>query len=226
MKNHTRRISAFAALGVAAALSLTACAGGDSGKDTAGKGSVPPAASSQPSDPAKASPSPSGGTADKGKSQTAKPSSGSTASGSSGDSAPQGGQNVQPCKTQNLTVEAKNASPDASTGTIDITMTNRGTTTCSATGFAGIGITDQDTTTNPIERGKAEPRITDLKPGEAAIFNLSYEIDNSANSLTRPTEIQVTPPNQTSHVNVKWPAGAGNIKGFYTDVKVYPTHNK
>lgn len=119
-------------------------------------------------------------------------------------SAPQGGQNVEPCKTQNLTVEAKNASPDASTGTIDITMTNRGTTTCSATGFAGIGITDQDTTTNPIERGKAEPRITDLKPGEAAIFNLSYEIDNSANSLTRPTEIQVTPPNQTSHVNVKW----------------------
>ncbi|MFJ5881194.1 DUF4232 domain-containing protein [Kitasatospora cineracea] len=225
MKNHTRRASAFAVLGVAVALSLTACGSDSSGKDAAGKESVP-SASSQPSAPANAGSSPSDGAAGKANAPTTKPSSGTTAAGTGGDGAASGGQKVEPCKTQNLSVEAKNASPDATTGTVDITMINRGTTTCSATGFAGIGLTDADTTTNPIDRGKAEPRITELKPGEVAIFNLSYEIDNSGNSLTRPVEIQVTPPNQTTHVNVKWPAGAGNIKGSYSDVKVYPTHNK
>lgn len=137
-----------------------------------------------------------------------------------------GGKNLAFRKTRNLVITAENVSPDASTGAIDITVINRGNAACSVTGFAGIGLTDEDTTTNPIDRGKVEPRITDLQPGGAAVFNLLYEIGNSGNSLTHPTEIQVTPPNQTSHVNVKWSAGANDIKGSYADVKVYPTHNK
>ncbi|MEU8795898.1 DUF4232 domain-containing protein [Streptomyces sp. NPDC048643] len=51
-------------------------------------------------------------------------------------------------------------------------LVNRGSTTCSATGFAGVK--DADHTSNPVERGPAQPRITILKPGDAAIFDLAY----------------------------------------------------
>ncbi|MFE0172292.1 DUF4232 domain-containing protein [Streptomyces sp. NPDC059002] len=128
------------------------------------------------------------------------------------------------CKTTDLAIDAQDAAPDENTGRIDITMINRGAATCSATGFAGVDIKDADNTSNPIERGKAQPRITTLKPGDAAVFNLSYDIDSSGDSLASPTTLQVTPPNETHTVDLKWPAGAGDIKGAYTDVEVYPTH--
>ncbi|MFJ7196322.1 MULTISPECIES: DUF4232 domain-containing protein [unclassified Streptomyces] len=128
------------------------------------------------------------------------------------------------CKTQDLAIDAMDAAPDEESGRIDITMINRGSTTCSATGFAGVDIKDADNTSNPIERGHAQPRITTLKPGDAAVFNLSYDIDNTGNSLASPTNILVTPPNETHTITLNWPEGAGDIKGAYTDVEVYPTH--
>ncbi|MFB7511357.1 DUF4232 domain-containing protein, partial [Streptomyces broussonetiae] len=97
-------------------------------------------------------------------------------------------------------------------------------TTCSATGFAGVDIKEADHTSSPIERGHAQPRITMLKPGDTAVFDLAYHIDHSGNSLASPTDILVTPPNETHTVSLRWPAGAGAIKGAYTDVEVYPTH--
>ncbi|WP_438296372.1 DUF4232 domain-containing protein [Streptomyces sp. HUAS TT7] len=100
----------------------------------------------------------------------------------------------------------------------------RGSATGSATGFAGVDIKDADHTSNPIHRGHAQPRIITLKPGDAAVFDLSYTIDTSGNSLAHPTNIQVTPPNETHTVTLNWPTGAGQIKGAYTDVEVYPTH--
>ncbi|MGW2226596.1 DUF4232 domain-containing protein, partial [Streptomyces formicae] len=105
-----------------------------------------------------------------------------------------------------------------------ITMINRGSTTCSATGFAGVDIKDEDNTSSPIERGQAQPRVTTLKPGDAAVFNLAYTIDGSGDSLASPTNIIVTPPNETHSVTLDWPSAAGAIKGAYTDVQVYPTH--
>ncbi|MEU3656963.1 DUF4232 domain-containing protein [Streptomyces sp. NPDC032161] len=134
------------------------------------------------------------------------------------------GGKVTFCKTEDLAIDARDAAPDKDSGRIDITMINRGSTTCSATGFAGVDIKDADNTSNPIERGHAQPRITTLEPGDAAVFNLAYDIDNTGNSLASPTNILVTPPNETHTVSLKWPAGAGEIKGAYTDVEVYPTH--
>ncbi|MFJ7201697.1 MULTISPECIES: DUF4232 domain-containing protein [unclassified Streptomyces] len=104
------------------------------------------------------------------------------------------------------------AAPDEESGRIDITMINRGSATCSATGFAGVDIKDADNTSNPIERGHAQPRITTLKPGDAAVFNLSYDIDNTGNSLASPTNILVTPPNETHAVSLEWPAARGTSR--------------
>ncbi|UQT61163.1 DUF4232 domain-containing protein [Streptomyces durmitorensis] len=214
MKN--TRLTALAAIGVAATLSLTACGGSDSGKDSSSKGS---SSSSSSDDGSKSSDGGSeAGNAPSDSGQDTKTDAGAA------NGAAKTGSKVTFCKTKDLAINAQDAAPDETAGRINITMINRGSATCSATGFAGVDIKDADNTSNPIERGQAQPRITTLKPGDAAVFNLAYDIDNTGNSLTHPTHIQVTPPNETHTVDLEWPASAGDIKGAYTDVQVYPTH--
>ncbi|MFA3837961.1 DUF4232 domain-containing protein [Streptomyces aureus] len=217
------RITALAAIGVAATLSLTACGSDNSGKDSSSKGSSSSSSSSSSSDGGSKSDAGSGS----GNSEASNAKSGS-GKGTEAEEAANGttetGSKVTFCKTEDLAIDATDAAPDEASGRIDITMINRGSTTCSATGFAGVDIKDADNTSNPIERGHAQPRVTTLKPGDAAVFNLAYDIDNTGNSLSSPTDILVTPPNETHTVSLKWPAGAGEIKGAYTDVEVYPTH--
>ncbi|MFI0237816.1 DUF4232 domain-containing protein [Streptomyces sp. NPDC016845] len=226
---HTRT-AALAAIGVAAALSLTACGSDGSGTKSSAKGA---SSSSGSSDSSSSSAATDGAKSQGGNSSSDDAQTGNDVKADSGKGTDhQGAANgatgtsdkVGFCKTEDLAIDAVNAAPDETAGRIDITMVNRGSATCSATGFAGVDITDVDHTTSPIERGPAQPRVTVLKPGEAAIFNLAYTIDNSGNSLASPTEILVTPPNETHTVTLKWPAGAGDIKGAYTDVQVYPTH--
>ncbi|MCT9089828.1 DUF4232 domain-containing protein [Streptomyces sp. ASQP_92] len=218
---HTR-IAALATIGMAAALSLTACGGDDSAQGSSPKASSNPSSSS------------SNGASKPGDGSSAgSPETGNTGSGSGKDAkTPAGATNGQGkgdgktpfCKSADLAIDARNAATDKDSGRIDITMINRGSTTCSATGFAGVDIKDADHTSNPIERGPAQPRITVLKPGDAAVFDLAYTIDRTGKSLAHPTNILVTPPNETHTVTLKWPTGAGQIKGAYTDVQVYPTH--
>ncbi|MFG3167901.1 DUF4232 domain-containing protein [Streptomyces sp. NPDC048200] len=222
---HTR-VTALAAVSLAAALSLTACSGDGSGKDPSAKGASTPS-----SDASASSSSPSDGGSDSGGStanDTKPDSSGQDAQAGTGTGGTKGaseaGAKVTFCKTADLSIDAVDAAPDKTSGRINITMINRGSTTCSATGFAGVDIKDADHTSNPVERGPAQPRITILKPGDTAIFDLAYTIDTTGNSLSSPTDILVTPPNETHTVSLDWPAAAGQIKGAYTDVQVYPTH--
>ncbi|MFF9510652.1 DUF4232 domain-containing protein [Streptomyces sp. NPDC014724] len=215
------RITALAAVGVAATFSLTACGSDSSGKGSSSKGASSSSSSSSDGD------SKSEGSTGSGGSEASNAKSGSgddTETEAAPNGATKTGGKVTFCKTEDLAIDARDAAPDKDSGRIDITMINRGSTTCSATGFAGVDIKDADHTSNPIERGHAQPRITTLKPGDAAVFNLAYDIDNTGDSLASPTNILVTPPNETHTVNLKWPAGAGEIKGAYTDVEVYPTH--
>ncbi|MFB7553726.1 DUF4232 domain-containing protein [Streptomyces sp. NPDC056154] len=217
------RISALAAIGVAATLSLTACGSDGPGKNSSSKGSSSSSSSSSSSD----SGSKPEGSSGSGGSEAGNAKSGSaedTEAETAANGAATTGAKVTFCKTKDLAIDARDAAPDKDSGRIDITMINRGSATCSATGFAGVDIKDADHTSNPIERGHAQPRVTILKPGDAAVFNLAYDIDNTGDSLASPTDILVTPPNETHTVSLKWPAGAGEIKGAYTDVEVYPTH--
>ncbi|MFJ8164246.1 DUF4232 domain-containing protein [Streptomyces sp. NPDC096136] len=217
------RTAGLAAFGLVAALSLTACNNGDdSAQAPAAKGPSSSSSSSPGAGPSQDGRTGSGGA----RAGSAKPGAGTGSPSSSGavNGGAESGGKTAFCKTADLAVEATNAAPDQSSGRIDITMVNRGSGTCSATGFAGVDIKDADHTSNPIGRGPAQPRVTTLKPGDAAVFDLAYTIDGSGGSLAHPTDILVTPPNETHTVSLKWPAGAGGIKGAYTDVQVYPTH--
>ncbi|MFF3261038.1 DUF4232 domain-containing protein [Streptomyces sp. NPDC002932] len=219
------RIAAIAAVGLAATLSLTACGNDGSGKTSAAKGS---SSSSSSSDSSSSSAS-SDDSSESGSGSQAgdvKPDSGGgvethsdAASGTSGT----GGKTTF-CKTEDLAIDAVDASTDDVSGRINVTMINRGPTTCSATGFPGVDIKDIDHTSSPVERGHAQPRVTTLKPGDAAVFDIAYDRDNSDDSLTNPTDILVTPPNETHTIDLKWPEGAGKVKGSYVGVQVFPTH--
>ncbi|MEU9320446.1 DUF4232 domain-containing protein [Streptomyces sp. NPDC048295] len=213
------RITALAAISVAATLSLTACSGDGSGTGSSSKGS---SSSSSSNDGTKAENGSATGGSEAGNAKT--DSGEDTKAEAAANAATKTSGKITFCKTRDLAIDATDAAPDEESGRIDITMINRGSTTCSATGFAGVDIKDADNTSNPIERGHAQPRITTLKPGDAAVFNLSYDIDNTGNSLSSPTNILVTPPNETHTISLNWPEGAGDIKGAYTDVEVYPTH--
>ncbi|WP_029391634.1 DUF4232 domain-containing protein [Streptomyces xiaopingdaonensis] len=213
------RTTALAALGVAATLSLTACGNGGSEKDSSSNGASSSSASSSDG----GSKSESGGGSESGNAKSDSSENTGTRAGAANGATKTGGK-VKSCKTEDLAIDARDAAPDAASGRINITMINRGPTTCSATGFADVYIKDVDNTSNPIDRGDAQPRITNLEPGDTAVFNLAYDIDKNGDSHTHPTNIQVTPPHETHSVNLKWPASGGKIEGAYTDVEVYPTH--
>ncbi|MFJ4855054.1 MULTISPECIES: DUF4232 domain-containing protein [unclassified Streptomyces] len=225
------RIAAIAAVGLAATLSLTACGNDGSGKTSAAKDSSASSSSSTASDSSD-SPNSSSSSDDSPESGSGsqagnvKPDSGGgvetrsdAANGASGT-----GGKATFCKTEDLAIDAADAATDEVSGRINVTMINRGSATCSATGFPGVDIKDSDNTASPVERGHAEPRITVLKPGDAAVFDIAYDIDNSDDSHTDPTDILVTPPNETHTVDLKWPEGAGKVKDSYVGVQVYPTH--
>ncbi|MDD1057209.1 DUF4232 domain-containing protein [Streptomyces cocklensis] len=135
-----------------------------------------------------------------------------------------GGGKSPICHTADLTMYAKNTSPDNQTGDVTVLMTNKGAGTCSAAGFPGADLKDSDGTSVAVARGREVPRITDLKPGETASFSISYPVDRSGDHLYNPTAILTTPPNETHSVSLKWPAGAPPLAGPYgsSTIQVHP----
>ncbi|MFI0259034.1 DUF4232 domain-containing protein [Streptomyces sp. NPDC017056] len=234
-RRRTLRVAA-AALTAAAALSLTACSGSDAAASkSAGQSGAGAAAEAGGANPA------SGAQGTEAQPDNAKPGSGegtssragSGSSGGSGGSAPSragsGGGAAKSagkskfCRTSELNMEAVDSSPDHETGDVTVQMTNKGGRTCSVTGFAGVDLKDADGTSAPVHRGGEQPRITDLKVGDTATFSISYKVDSSGDSLASPTNIIVTPPNETHSVSLKWPAEALKLAGPYDEkIKVHP----
>ncbi|MFD8382306.1 DUF4232 domain-containing protein [Streptomyces sp. NPDC059679] len=201
---------AAAVLTAAAALTLTAC-----NNDTKAEGQ----------DKASAGSSGSSGSSGGAQGSDAKGKEGSEAGGGQDatDGAAKGGGKSKFCRTSDLIMEAVDSSPDQKVGEVTVQMTNKGAKTCSATGFAGVDLKDTDGTSAPVQRGGEQPRITDLKPGDTATFSISYEVDFSGDSLASPTNIIVTPPNETHSVSLEWPAEALKLAGPYDDkIQVHP----
>lgn len=217
---HTRT-AALAALGVAAALSLTACGGDDSGKNDSGK-----AASSQSSE----SKVGSGEKSDDAKGDDAKDAE-NMASGSGTEAragkngAGEDAQGVKYCTTSGLSMTAADKGLDQESGNVVVTMTNTTGATCSVSGFPTVRLTDADNTTSaPLKRDKNEPRIAVLKPNEKAVFNISFDKSKGGEpGDSDPIEMQVTPPHGKGFTKLHWPAGA--IKGMSNDTAlVHPMH--
>ncbi|MFD7026903.1 DUF4232 domain-containing protein [Streptomyces sp. NPDC059917] len=205
----------FAALAVAAGLSLTACQNGD---DAAAGGGPSSASTASPS-----APSTTGG-ADQsaGKGSPAVAGGKGTAAGTGSDKG--GASGSAKCRTADLEITAIDATIGGDTdGTVAVQFKNRGGRDCTLAEYAGV---DLKTSAGSIsaKRTDQHPGPTTLKKGAAVSFGVTYPLNTSGGSGVRITGLVVTPPDETKSVTLAWP-GAATLPvtdGSGSSVKVGP----
>jgi hypothetical protein len=195
LKN-ARRTTLFATLGLAAALTLTACGGGDD--DTAGD-TPSGAPSSSSSATAKETGAPDSGSDDGGT---------ATDTGTGTDTDTGSGGKAAICRTDELEVNASDNTTDKKEGVVTVQLKNAGGRDCSINGYAGVDLKAADGSTLSVERNGEPVHPAVLKNGDSAAFNITFPYNNSGGSGVRLTDILVTPPNETKYVRVAWPAGS------------------
>ena len=186
----------FAALAVAAGLSLTACQNDDDGTGQ----SAPSSASS------------SGGGSEQG--------GGKESAGTGSDE----NNEVGKCRTDELEITAADRTIDGDgEGTVAVTLKNGGGRDCAISGHAGVDLKTSEGALSAKRSG--EPADTHiLKDGESTYFGVNYPINESGGSGVRITGLVVTPPNETKSVTLDWP-GASTLPvtdGAGSPVKVGP----
>ncbi|MFD0053852.1 DUF4232 domain-containing protein [Streptomyces sp. NPDC005047] len=209
----------FAALAVAASLSLTACQNDD---DATGQ-SDPSAASSEAS---------SGGGSGSGDSQQGagdetggEGTGGQEAAAGSGSGAGSGeSDKTGKCRTDELKFKAMDATIGGDTeGTVAVELTNGGGRECAISGYAGVDLKTNSGTLSAKRSG--EPVVPGtLEDGETVAFGIHYPINDSGGSGVRITGLVVTPPDETKSVTLDWP-GAATLPvtdGTGSPVKVGP----
>ncbi|MCK1796905.1 DUF4232 domain-containing protein [Streptomyces sp. XM4193] len=192
----------FAALAVAASVSLTAC-GGDS--DNAKDDNASSSASSQDSgkDDGKDS---SDGESDE-QDPAAEPDADS-GSGSDSDSGDKGKPDT--CSTDELEITAQDSTIGGdSTKTVTVTLKNGGGRDCAVGGYAGVDLNTSEGSISAKRSGQ-EPTHTVLKDGKETYFAISYPENASGGSGVKVQELVVTPPGERKSVTLKWP-GDGTL---------------
>ncbi|MEW2527062.1 DUF4232 domain-containing protein [Streptomyces sp. NPDC047071] len=197
----------FAALAVAAGLSLTACDDGDdSGKSDASSGSSASSSSggagSSGSD--QGGGKDSGGQASAGRDSAGKGSRGQGATSGSGASGTRG-----KCRTDALNITASDSTVDGdSEASVAVTMANGGRD-CTMAGFAGVDLKTSEGNLSAERTGQPADRMV-LKAGKSVSFGINYPVNDSGGSGVRVTGLVVTPPGETKSCSIEWP-GKGTL---------------
>ncbi|MFE5588414.1 DUF4232 domain-containing protein [Kitasatospora sp. NPDC056531] len=200
---------AFAALAVAAALSLTACQDDETG-------------TAQGAPTASTGASPSGGPAAGGPA-----SSGAGKNGTPPTAAPTGSTGAgkpAKCRTADLTVTAadRTITGDAD-NTVVVELKNHSGKDCTLSGYAGVDLKTSAGTLSAKRSG--EPAVAGVVAnGKSTYFGISYPANTSGGSGVRITGLVVTPPDETQSVTLPWP-GAGSLPvtdGSGSPVKIGP----
>jgi hypothetical protein len=90
-----------------------------------------------------------------------------------------------------------------------VNLTNKGASACTMRGFPGVNLVGQAFGKKnyawPLERQTAKYSTVTLAPGKSAHFNLIYLIGVRGDGVNIAVhEIVVTPPNDYSHVVLRW----------------------
>lgn len=191
----------FAALAIAAGLTLTACQSDDDGK---GQDAPSSAASSGGG-------SGSGGSGAAGSDQGGGKGSGGKSSGGQGTAAGTGSKEsgkAAKCRTDELQITAKDRTIDGDPdGTVVVELKNHGGHSCAISGYAGVDLKTNAGSLSAKRTGEQAPS-TILKAGQSTAFGISYPFNKSGGSGVRITGLLVTPPNETKTVSLPWPGGA------------------
>ncbi|MGW2179172.1 DUF4232 domain-containing protein [Streptomyces sp. NPDC001732] len=204
----------FAALAVAAGLSLTACQNGEGDMGQ----SAPPAASGTSSA--------SGGSGSGGSDQDGKDSAGkgSGGQGTAAGTGSNGNGKTGKCRTDELEITATDSTIGGDTEvTVAVELKNGGGRDCVLSGYAGVDLKTASGTVSAERTGeKADPMT--LRDGKSVFFGITYPINDSGGSGVRVTGLVVTPPDETKSVTLAWP-GSGTLPvtdGSGSSVKVGP----
>ncbi|MEV8289463.1 DUF4232 domain-containing protein [Streptomyces niveus] len=196
----------FAALAVAATLSLTAC----NDEDLTGQG-----------DPSTASTtSPSGGSGSDSSNGSEKAGGQQDAGSESGS----GGGGAEKCRTDDLDISATDGTISGDTeGTVVVEFKNLGGKDCVLAAYAGVDLKTGSGSLS-AERTGQEADTTVLKDGESTFFGVTYPMNDSGGSGVSVSALLVTPPNETKSFSVEWP-GSNTLPvtdGSGSSVKVGP----
>ncbi|MFH8342886.1 DUF4232 domain-containing protein [Streptomyces sp. AM6-12] len=204
----------FAALAVAASLSLTACQNDDGGTAGQSDSSAAATASAQNGGTGAADGSGQGGgthesegAGSAGNGSAGKGSSAQgTAAGSSSGAAGTG--KAAWCRTDDLEITAADNTIDGDpTRTVTVTMKNDGGRDCTISGYAGVDLQLREGRLSAKRTGeKATSSV--LKNGQSIAFGIHYPSNDTGGSGVRITGLLVTPPNETRTVTLKWPGAA------------------
>jgi hypothetical protein len=207
MKTMRVRKLTFAALAVAAGLSLTAC----NGDDGTARGDGPSA--SAPSS-GSSSASSGGGSGSAGAGQDGGKDSAGNASGGQGGTDGEGsadtgaGAGAGKCRTDELDITASDSTIDGDTeGSVAVTFTNGGGRDCALSGYAGVDLKTNAGDLSAERTGQEAGPMT-LKDGKSVSFTVSYPVNDSGGSGVRVTALVVTPPDETKSVTLDWPGAA------------------
>ncbi|MFD9423729.1 MULTISPECIES: DUF4232 domain-containing protein [unclassified Streptomyces] len=186
----------FAALAVAASLSLTACQGEEDGTGQA----APSSASSSGGGSGSGGADQGGADGSEGK--------GSDGNGAAGGSGSDVSGKAGKCRTDELEITASDQSiSDEPDGTVVVELKNGGGRDCSISGYAGV---DLKTSEGPLSAKRAgrETGPAVLKDGKSTFFGITYPLNESGGSGVRITGLVVTPPDETKSVTLDWPGAA------------------
>ncbi|MEU6932481.1 DUF4232 domain-containing protein [Streptomyces sp. NPDC046374] len=202
---HTRKAVA-AAIGLVAALSLTACNGDDNASDStqaSPTASADKAGGTGGADQADQS----AGTGTGGSGKSAGTGTGGSGQGTDTSTGGNSHGKADICRTDALEVAAADNTTDKTEGVVTVSFKNSGGGNCRISGFAGVDLKTSQGDTFSVKRNgeQAQPQL--LKEGETAAFNITFPVNNSGGSGVKLTDIVVTPPNETKHVTLRWPAG-------------------
>jgi hypothetical protein len=227
---HTRKAVA-AVIGLVAALSLTACNG--DGDDNASASTKPTASAEKDSggtsggadtggatgteEPASTG---GGGKTSDGKTSGGKTSGGEAAQGTVAGTGDNSNGKVGICRTDELEVNATDNTTDKTEGVVTVVFKNGGGRDCTINGYAGVDLSASTGDTISVERNGESPVRDVLKNGESAAFNITFPYNNSGGSGIRITNLVVTPPDETKHVTLDWPAGSLPVTDGESPVKL------
>ncbi|MFE2296806.1 DUF4232 domain-containing protein [Streptomyces sp. NPDC059445] len=204
----------FAALAVAAGLSLTACQNGDDGTGksapSAGSHASAQAGGSSSNGSDQGSGSDSGGSDQTGGTGTGKGSAGkgSAGNGSTAGTGTDASGKVERCHTDELEVTAKDDTIDGDpSGNVAVEFKNGGGHDCSISGYAGVDLKTNSGTVSAKRTGASAGRSI-LKNGQSIAFAVTYPLNKTGGSGVRITGLLVTPPNETKTVTLAWPGAA------------------
>lgn len=193
----------FAALAVAAGLSLTACNGDDGAAQS--DGSSASSASTSGGGSGSGGSDQGGSEQGGGKDSAAKGSGGQgTADGSGSDANAEVGK----CRTDELDITASDTTIDGDAeGSVAVTFKNGGGRDCALSGYAGVDLKTSEGDLS-AERSGQESSPMILKDGESVSFGITYPVNDSGGSGVSITGLVVTPPNETKSLSLEWPGAA------------------